>query len=169
MPEKTFTKEERLRKRGDIDKVFKEGKAFRGAIFNAYVLRNSLGHPRMGIVVGRKFGGAVQRNRIKRLLRESYRLNKGLVGEGIDMVLLPKPATYLAGTGRPGGGLAGRQKGGIRPSSAPSLRSRAGSGGSKGMSGRTRCTAREVNFKQVEEEFKKLITRIKKDGGTAGT
>ncbi|MEK7241646.1 MAG: ribonuclease P protein component, partial [Planctomycetota bacterium] len=90
MPEKTFTKEERLRKRGDIDKVFKEGKAFRGAIFNAYVLRNSLGHPRMGIVVGRKFGGAVQRNRIKRLLRESYRLNKGLVGEGIDMVLLPK-------------------------------------------------------------------------------
>jgi|GEM_PF-1971188 len=157
MPEKTFTKEERLRKRRDIDKVFKEGKAFRGTIFNAYVLRNSLGHPRIGIVVGRKFGGAVQRNRIKRLLRESYRLNKGLVGEGIDMVLLPKPAPYLAGTGRPGGGLAGHQKGGIRPSSA--------SGGSKGMSGRTGRMVREVNFKQVEEEFKKLITRIKKDGG----
>ncbi|MDI6760521.1 MAG: ribonuclease P protein component [Candidatus Brocadiaceae bacterium] len=146
MSEKTFTKEERLRKRRDIDKVFKEGKAFKGAIFNAYVLRNSLGHPRIGIVVGRKFGGAVQRNRIKRLLRESYRLNKGLVGEGIDMVLLPKPAPHLAGTGR-----------------------RAGSGGSKGMSGRTRRTVREVNFKQVEEEFKKLITRIKKDGDTAGT
>ena len=160
MPEKTFTKEERLRKRGDIDKVFKEGKAFRGAIFNAYVLRNSLGHPRIGIVVGRKFGGAVQRNRIKRLLRESYRLNKGLVGEGIDMVLLPKPAPYLAGTG-PGSGLAVHQKGGIHPSPA--------SGGSKGRPGRTGRTAREVNFRQVEEEFKKLITRIKKDGGTACT
>lgn len=145
MPEKTFTKEERLRKRGDIDKVFKEGKAFRGAIFNAYVLRNSLGHPRIGIVVGRKFGGAVQRNRIKRLLRESYRLNKGLVGEGIDMVLLPKPSPHPAGTG-PGGG---------RPL-AP-------------LKGRLRRTGREVNFRQVEEEFKKLITRIKKDGGTAGT
>ncbi|HHT9131323.1 MAG TPA: ribonuclease P protein component [Candidatus Tripitaka californicus] len=150
MPEKTFTKEERLRKRRDIDKVFKEGRAFKGTIFNAYVLRNSLGHPRIGIVVGRKFGGAVQRNRIKRLLRESYRLNKGLVGEGIDMVLLPKPAPYLAGTG----------PGGTRPSA---------SGGSKGMSGRTRRTVRGANFRQVEEEFKKLITRIKRDGGTAGT
>src|SRR3990167_2908820 len=115
MPEKTFTKEERLRKRRDIDKVFKEGRAFKGAIFNAYVLRNSLGHPRIGIVVGRKFGGAVQRNRIKRLLRESYRLNKGLVGEGIDMVLLPKPAPYLAGT-ETGSGPAGHQKGGIHRS-----------------------------------------------------
>ena len=164
MPEKTFTKEERLRKRGDFDKVFKEGKAFKGAIFNAYVLRNSLGHPRIGIVVGRKFGGAVQRNRIKRLLRESYRLNKGLVGEGIDMVLLPKPAPYLAGT-ETGSGPAGHQKGGIHSSSAPSLRSRAGSGGFKGRHGRT---GREVNFKQVEDEFKKLIARIKKNGGTAG-
>ncbi|MFN3467920.1 MAG: ribonuclease P protein component, partial [Candidatus Brocadiales bacterium] len=76
MAERDFPKEERLRKRRDIDRVFKEGKAFKGAVFNAYVLGNSLGHPRIGIVVGRKFGGAVQRNRFRRLLRESYRLNK---------------------------------------------------------------------------------------------
>jgi ribonuclease P protein component len=108
----TFPKEERLRKRRDFDKVFKEGKAFRGTIFNAYILKNDLGHPRIGIVVGRKFGGAVQRNRIKRLLRETYRLNKGLVGEGIDMVLLPR-------------------------------------------------LGQEADFKVVEEEFKRLMGRIK--------
>ncbi len=90
MPGRTFPKEERLRKRRDIDRVFKEGKAFKGGIFNSYVLRNSLGHPRIGIVVGRKFGGAVQRNRIKRLLRESYRLNKDLVDGGLDIVFLPR-------------------------------------------------------------------------------
>lgn len=113
MPEKSFPKEERLRKKRDFDRVFKEGKAFKGATFNSYVLSNSLEHLRIGIVVGRKFGGAVQRNHIKRLLRESYRLNKGPVEEvGLDIVLLPKPG-------------------------------------------------REANFKQVEEEFKKLIERIK--------
>ncbi|HHT9119512.1 MAG TPA: ribonuclease P protein component [Candidatus Hypogeohydataceae bacterium YC41] len=91
MPEKSFSKEERLRKRREFDRVFQGGKVFKGAIFNAYALGNSLGHPRIGIVVGRKFGGAVQRNRIKRLLREAYRLNKNLIGAGLDIVLLPRP------------------------------------------------------------------------------
>lgn len=90
MPERSFSKEERLRKRKDFDRVFKEGKVLKGAIFSAYVLRNSLGHPRIGIIVGRKFGGAVERNRIRRLLRESYRSNKGLIGAGFDIVLLPR-------------------------------------------------------------------------------
>lgn len=114
MPGSSFSKEERLRKRQDFDRVFKEGKAFKGPTFNSYVLSNTLGHPRIGIVVGRKFGGAVQRNRIKRLLRETYRLNKDLIETGLDIVLLPKPG-------------------------------------------------RETSFRLVEEEFKRLVERIKRD------
>ncbi len=91
MTEHNFSKEERLRRRRDFEKIFAEGKAFKGPILNAYVLPNSLGHTRIGIVVGRRYGGAVQRNRIKRLLRESYRLNKNLIKVGLDIVILPKP------------------------------------------------------------------------------
>lgn len=38
--------------------------------------RNDLGHPRLGLVVSRKVGGAVVRNRWKRLLREAFRLSQ---------------------------------------------------------------------------------------------
>jgi ribonuclease P protein component len=48
------------------------------------------GPARLGITVTRKFGGAVQRNRAKRLIREAFRRSPGLFPPGIDLVVIPK-------------------------------------------------------------------------------
>jgi ribonuclease P protein component len=50
---------------------------------------------RLGITVTRKFGGAVSRNRAKRLIREAFRLSPNVVPDGIDLVVIPKAKAHL--------------------------------------------------------------------------
>ncbi|GJQ59721.1 MAG: ribonuclease P protein component [Candidatus Scalindua sp. AMX11] len=85
-----FSKEERLRKRNDFQKVFREGKVFRNDQIAVYALLNNSEISRLGITVGRKFGNAVKRNRLKRIFREAYRLNKQLLHRGVDLIILPR-------------------------------------------------------------------------------
>lgn len=53
-------------------------------------LANGLSHDRLGIIASRRIGGAVRRNKAKRLIREIFRLNKRS-GSGWDIVVIPKP------------------------------------------------------------------------------
>lgn len=55
----------------------------------ALFLANDLGCGRLGIIASRRLGGAVQRNRAKRLIRQVFRLNKA-AGSGWDLVIIPK-------------------------------------------------------------------------------
>jgi ribonuclease P protein component len=55
----------------------------------ALFLANGLSQGRLGIIASRRFGGAIQRNRAKRLIRELFRLNKPLTS-GWDLVVIPK-------------------------------------------------------------------------------
>ena len=57
-----------------------------------YAAPNDLGLTRFGVSVGRKFGGSVQRNRIKRLMREAFRLTQHELPQGYDLVLIPRGA-----------------------------------------------------------------------------
>ena len=55
--------------------------------FTVYALPNALGHCRLGLTVTRKVGGAVVRNRVKRRLREAFRLNRHRLNVPLDLVI----------------------------------------------------------------------------------
>jgi ribonuclease P protein component len=83
-----------LRGSQDFQKVYRQGKRYDGSLLTAFVLPNKLPQDRLGITASRKaVGNAVQRNRARRLLKETFRLKKSsLVGlqEHYDWVINAK-------------------------------------------------------------------------------
>lgn len=77
----TFAKSSRLLKPAEFQKVRREGGRLSTRRFNIYVLPNGLPHHRLGLSVSRRVGNAAVRNRVKRLLREYFRL-RGRLGQG---------------------------------------------------------------------------------------
>ena len=55
-----------------------------------YVARNDLELTRLGLSVGRRLGKAVVRNRVKRLLREAFRLTRQRLPDGVDLIVIPR-------------------------------------------------------------------------------
>ena len=78
--------------------VFATGRSFAEGSVVVYVAKreNAQGPARAGFVVSRKVGGAVARNRAKRLLREALRLEGKDVPEGFDLVLVARPSLATA-------------------------------------------------------------------------
>lgn len=64
----------RLRRRADFDAVFQKGRAWHNELLVLRSLVNGLEHNRYGFVTGKRLGGAVVRNRLRRRLRESIRI-----------------------------------------------------------------------------------------------
>ncbi len=65
----------------------RDGAKFETRHFRLSVLPNDLSRRRLGITVGKKVGPAVQRNRLKRRIREFFRLNRGVLPKGSDLVI----------------------------------------------------------------------------------
>lgn len=86
----TFGKEERIRRRGDFLRISKEGTKYQTDHFRVSICPNSLSHRRLGITVGKRVGPAVKRNRLKRLIREFFRQNKGALPAFSDFVITAK-------------------------------------------------------------------------------
>jgi ribonuclease P protein component len=73
--------------RKDFVNLNRFGRKLRTAHFTVLVARNGLDRPRLGITASRKVGGAVVRNRFKRLVREVFRLHKEFFPAGCDIVV----------------------------------------------------------------------------------
>ena len=92
-----FRSRQRLRRRAEFDRVFRRGQRLDGRLFTLIVAPNGREEDRLGLAVSRKVGGAVQRNRAKRLLRESFRQLSSAGRDTLDMVVLAKPEIIALG------------------------------------------------------------------------
>ncbi len=74
----------------DFGRLYKKGKSYAGAYVVVYILKNNRRDKRIGLTVGKTFGKAVRRNRIKRLMRESYRMMEPELPDGFDFVFVAR-------------------------------------------------------------------------------
>ena len=83
-----FSPRERIRRRVEYQQIYERGHRTHGRYLTLFTLSNDLPVGRLGIAATRKLGGAVERNRAKRLIREVFRRNK--LAPGFDIVVIPK-------------------------------------------------------------------------------
>lgn len=85
-----FRPHERIHRREEFQRVYDRGVKFYSRFGTLFLFPNGLESARLGIAATRKFGGAVDRNRAKRLIRDVFRRNK--IAAGFDIVVIPKRA-----------------------------------------------------------------------------
>ncbi|MBI1900327.1 MAG: ribonuclease P protein component [Planctomycetia bacterium] len=90
MAEFRFPREQRLKTTADFHRVFQRRRRASDELLLVYGCENGMAHARLGLAVSKKVGNAVARNRWKRLLRESFRLARGEMPGGIDLVVVPR-------------------------------------------------------------------------------
>lgn len=79
-----------LKRNSDFRKLYARGKSFAGGYIVLYAAKNRLGVNRTGLTVSKSLGKAVVRNRLKRLMRESYRQLDGKIAQGYDFVIVSR-------------------------------------------------------------------------------
>jgi ribonuclease P protein component len=85
---KTLKKEERIHLERDFQRAFKQGKRITLTFFTVIMTPNQLPWRRMAVIVPKRVGKAVKRNRLRRLVREFFRLNKCKLAPSHDYIFL---------------------------------------------------------------------------------
>lgn len=96
-----FSRQEKVKKKQEFKAVFDAGRRYSNnlisIVFNNRLVVSKQNSPRrLGIIASRKVGNAVQRNRLKRFIREAFRINKQAFKEPVDVVVILKPAAREA-------------------------------------------------------------------------
>jgi ribonuclease P protein component len=85
----------RLRRRSEFQRVMDQGMRAGDQRLQIWALPNNLDHARLGLIVGRKHGNAVRRHRIKRILREAFRLSRADLPTGLDLACAPRAGATI--------------------------------------------------------------------------
>lgn len=85
-----FPADLRIRKQAEFNRVYARNIHAADDTLVLLVCENGLEFSRLGLSVSRKVGNAVTRNRWKRVMREAFRLNRGQLPSGLDIVLRPR-------------------------------------------------------------------------------
>lgn len=79
-----------MKKNYEFRNVLKNGKKVSGEFLNVFILKNQLNYNFLGLAISTKIGNAVQRNKIKRYLRENYKNLEENIYKGYNLVFLVK-------------------------------------------------------------------------------
>ena len=90
MKEFAISKSQRLRTAREFHHVYEQRRRAGDDHLLIFGAANDLGITRFGLSVSRKQGNAVRRSRLKRLLREAFRLSQHELPQGLDLVLIPR-------------------------------------------------------------------------------
>ena len=94
MTDQRFRRGQHVRHRTDFQHVYDRGRKLHGRTMTIFLLQRPDAPTRLGIAATKKIGGAVERNRAKRLVRELFRRNPA--PPGYDIVVVPRRAVFDA-------------------------------------------------------------------------
>ncbi|MBE6045096.1 MAG: ribonuclease P protein component [Clostridiales bacterium] len=83
-------KKEILRKKDDFQAIYKAGKSVPERYVVLFYRKNDLPYSRTAFLASKKVGNSIQRNRAKRLMKESYRLNADRFLDGYDLIFIAR-------------------------------------------------------------------------------
>jgi ribonuclease P protein component len=89
----TLPSSRRIRSSLDFAKIYEQRNRAGDEHLLVFASLNGLAYPRVGLSVSRKHGNAVRRARLKRLLREAFRLSQHELPSGVDFILIPRPGS----------------------------------------------------------------------------
>ena len=81
-----------IKKNSEFQKVYRNGKSYANKLLIMYISRSERPDTRIGISVSKKVGNSVVRHHLARLVRESFRLNRDTLEEGLDIIVVARAA-----------------------------------------------------------------------------
>lgn len=85
-----FSTKSRLKKSIEFQRVYQRAKRSGDEWLLVFAIVNELEYSRLGLSVSRKYGVSVRRNRVKRVLREAFRLSTDQIPRGLDLIVIPR-------------------------------------------------------------------------------
>lgn len=86
----------RIRKNKEFSFIYKKGRSKADRLLVMYIYENNTDQNRLGISVSKKVGNSVVRHRVKRRVKEIYRVNEDMVLKGYDIVIIGRTAAACA-------------------------------------------------------------------------
>ncbi len=89
VPRLTFPKHFRIRSGRDFERIYARKQKASDSVMLVFADANGMTHPRIGMSISRRHGNSVVRHRLRRLLREAFRLEQHQLPVGLDLILIP--------------------------------------------------------------------------------